>query len=160
MGYYTEMRVATTKEGWAHAKERAEEIYCALLQDKLDKAVKVKTHDNGEYVEWNNDGSNGFNSARTSLPKDTFNKCGEAEVTVDGKTKQYVMYGFSWLKWIGYEHMERRAWEMAWEEIEEPVYTIAVGEDGVTEENEYGEDYDMPYIETGGFSYSDEWKLS
>jgi hypothetical protein len=160
MGYYTDMRVATTKKGWIEARKRAKEIYEAKINEMVNNAVEVK--DNGEYVDWR-DGSdlNSWHTALKKFPVNVFKRSGSAEVTTaDGETKQYVMYGFTWRKWLGYNHTERQAWEEAWDEIDEPVHTLAIGEDNATEEHWYGdEDYDMPYIEVGGFQFSDQWEL-
>lgn len=150
MGYYSNVRFTTTKEGGKKIKELVHKIYEEKLQEKIKNAVRYKWEDDGKRVTVEE--TSGMHSILLANPI-------EPHVEASSSDGKYTMYGFDDVKWFGYNHMERQAYEQAFEECGEPVKYIAIGEDGATDEETWGdEDYDMPYVEAiSVFDYGPEW---
>lgn len=77
------------------------------------------------------------------------------------KDDKYVAFGWDGIKWMSYNFEDVSAAKRAFEECGEPVKVVSIGEDGMYDEEYYGEeDYDMPYVEAiTVYDYSDEWNM-
>ena len=147
MGYYSQVRYTTTKEGFEKIKKLAKQHYEEEIKKKVegkqaeerDGAVVVKEeYLPGKFV------STLYNK---EIPLDF-----EVQrLSSDGK---YMMFGYDWVKWMGYDHLERKSIDWACEHCGELVRCIMVGEDGEHDEeawNNEDDNYEMPYV---GFTCS------
>ena len=147
MGYYSQVRYTTTKEGFEKIKKLAKQHYEEEIKKKTegkqteerDGAVVVKEeYLPGKFVStlYNKEMPLDFEVQRLSS---------------DGK---YMMFGYDWVKWMGYDHLERKSIDWACEHCGELVRCIMVGEDGEHDEeawNNEDDNYEMPYV---GFTCS------
>ena len=147
MGYYSQVRYTTTKEGFEKIKKLAKQHYEEEIKKKVegkqaeerDGAVVVKEeYLPGKFV------STLYNK---EIPLDF-----EVQrLSSDGK---YMMFGYDWVTWMGYDHLERKSIDWACEHCGELVRCIMVGEDGEHDEeawNNEDDNYEMPYV---GFTCS------
>lgn len=145
MGYTSQVRFMTTTKGFEKIKKLAKERYADLLKKEMEQGeIDEKWTKDGEVcVRKSVDGGYSYGSIYyKELPTD-YEIC---EKTSDGK---YVMFGFDWVKWLGYDHLERKATEYACDKCGEFVRCLLVGEDGATEESEWNDEKDdggMPYV--------------
>lgn len=140
MGYTSQVRFMTTKKGFDKIKELATKKYDELLNAEK-KAGEIDE-------KWSRDGDvciekNGFGTIyREKLPLDY-------EIETFADDGHYVMFGWDWVKWLGYDHLEREAYDYACDNCGEYVRCLMVGEDGMTEEHEWNNEKDegsMPYV--------------
>ena len=139
MGYTSEVRFMTTEKGFEKIKELATKKYNELLGNELKEGEKDE--------KWSRDGDvcikkNGLGTIyREKLPLDY-------EV-LNKEVEGFVMFGWNCVKWLGYDHLERKAYNYACENCGEYVRCVMVGEDGAIEEEEWNSEKDdgsMPYV--------------
>lgn len=154
MGYYSDVRIATTKEGFEKIKQLVPKIYEENLKALVEEAKKdkkeIKQDKNTVTID------HAIYSKHTDLMEDP------TLVLATSKDGKYVIFGWDGLKWQGYMHMERKSYEKAFEMCGEPVRSVSIGEDEVSECLQWGEDdYDMPYLEVvTQFDYEDKWEFN
>lgn len=147
MGYYSQVRYTTTKDGFEKIKKLAKQHY----EEEIKKKVEGKQTEErgGELIVKEEYMPGKFVSTiyNKEMPLDF-----EVQrLSSDGK---YMMFGYDWVKWMGYDHLERKSIDWACEHCGELVRCIMVGEDGEHDEemwNNEDDDYEMPYV---GFTCS------
>lgn len=154
MGYYSDVRVATTVAGFEKIKKLVPELYNKQLQDIIEQA---KT-DKKEIKQDKKDGT--ITIDHTIYDRKPYLKLDDAVIARD-KNNKYVLFGFDGIKWMGYSHIERKAFEQAYDLCGEPVKQVCIGEDGESEDETWGDDdYDMPYLYTAtAFDYDGSWEM-
>lgn len=153
MGYYSQVRYTTTKEGFEKIKKLAKQHYAEEIKKKTEG--KQTEERDGDLVVKEEYLPGKFVSTLYSkeMPLDF-------EVVKPSGDKKYVMFGYDWVKWMGYDHLERKSIDWACEECGEFVRCTMVGEDGehdITEWNQEKEDYNMPYVGYTCAVDDDEW---
>ena len=147
MGYYSQVRYTTTKEGFEKIKKLAKQHY--------EEEIKKKTE--GKQAE-EKDGS--VVVKEEYLPGKFVSTLYNKEMPLDFEVQKlssdgkYMMFGYDWVKWMGYDHLERKSIDWACEHCGELVRCIMVGEDGEHDEeawNNEDDNYEMPYV---GFTCS------
>ena len=147
MGYYSQVRYTTTKEGFEKIKKLAKQHY--------EEEIKKKAE--GKQTE-EKDGS--LIVKEEYLPGKFVSTLYSKEIPLDFEVQKpssdgkYIMFGYDWVKWMGYDHLERKSIDWACEHCGELVRCIMVGEDGERDEetwNNDDDDYSMPYV---GFTCS------
>ncbi len=147
MGYYSQVRYTTTKEGFEKIKKLAKQHY--------EEEIKKKTE--GKQAE-ERDGS--IVVKEEYLPGKFVSTLYNKEMPLDFEVQKlssdgkYMMFGYDWVKWMGYDHLERKSIDWACEHCGELVRCIMVGEDGEHDEeawNNEDDNYEMPYV---GFTCS------
>ena len=147
MGYYSQVRYTTTKEGFEKIKKLAKQHYADLIEQKAkDKQVEER---DGELI-----------VKEEYLPGKFVSTLYSKEIPLDFEVQRlssdgkYMMFGYDWVKWMGYDHLERKSIDWACEHCGELVRCIMVGEDGEHDEeawNNEDDNYEMPYV---GFTCS------
>lgn len=145
MGYTSQVRFMTTTKGFEKIKKLAKQKYQELLEEAM-KQGEVETNNlNENEVCVRVKVDDGYSYGQIyykELPTDyEFRR-----KTADGN---YIMFGMDWVKWLGYDHLERKATEWACDKCGEFVRCLMVGEDGATEEMEWNDELDdggMPYV--------------
>lgn len=158
MGYTSQVRYATTKKGFEKIKELAPKRYKELLDEKIKNGGIVESAHCGEneiaikdeYMPGHFVTTLYYKEFDTDFPLYTLSR--------DGK---YVLFGMDWVKWFGYDHIEKQALEWACDKCGEIVHCVMVGEDGEHDEewwNNDEEDYNMPYIGVTTCIDDGEWR--
>lgn len=151
MGYYSQVRYMTTKEGYEKIKELAPKRYKELLDEKAKEGDSIEQRDNGEVVIK----EHGINCVYLKEISSDYEIVKE---TADGN---FVMFGYDWVKWMGYDHLEHQATDWAAEQCGEPVRLLMVGENGAEEENRWGDmervEYDLLYVGVETHIDDDDW---
>lgn len=145
MGYYSDVRIGTTKKGFEIIKQTIEHHYADMLKEEIN-GLEVESEDKNNITVKSKRGIFECYTKKFCLKLDKL-----AERTVNGK--DYVMFGWDYIKWIGYNFVDQRALRRAMVKSGEPFHIVAVGEDGASDEdyiNDADEDYDMPglYFQT------------
>lgn len=155
MGYYSDVRIVTTKKAWDYVKEHAPKMY----HDKL-VAMDISREDD-EHIVVKKDGINiqyGKNSVTNLIEKPN------VYYEYKGAYKGYVLVGWDCVKWLGYSFDDKNTILDALEESGGPARMVCIGEDNMTEEAEIGDYYgeiadgatDVPMLEaTAQFDYGD-----
>ena len=137
MGYYSDVRIVMTKKAWDYVKEHAPKLY----EDKLRK-LEIEKEDDDTITSKT---SGGFlavhskNAVKNLLERPTLFWEGKDNYT------GYVMIGWDYVKWLGYGFDDKWAIEKALEDSGEPARGVYIGEDNMTEEQEWGDYYgDIP----------------
>ena len=147
MGYYSQVRYTTTKEGFEKIKKLAKQHYEEEIRKKAE----------GKQTE-EKDGS--LIVKEEYLPGKFVSTLYNKEMPLDFEVQRlssdgkYMMFGYDWVKWMGYDHLERKSIDWACEHCGELVRCIMVGEDGEHDEeawNDEDDNYEMPYV---GFTCS------
>lgn len=156
MGYYSDVRIVMTKKAWDYVKEHAPKLY----EDKL-RSLEIEKEDDNTITYKS---SGGFlalcnkNAVKNLLEKPT--------LFWEGKDRYagYVMIGWDWIKWMGYGFNDKWAITKSLEDSGEPARGVYIGEDNMTEEQEWGDYYgdirgeciDPPTLEASScFDYGD-----
>lgn len=154
MGYYSDVRIVTTKKGWEYVREHAPKLY----EDKL-RSMTIHREDD-EHIVVKKGGINvqyGKNSVADLIEKPSvyYEYC-EPQ---DG----YVLVGWDCVKWLGYSFDDKNSILQALEDSGEPGRMVQIGEDNMTEEYEWGDYYDgvdgkeAPMLEASAcFDYGDQ----
>lgn len=153
MGYYSDVRIATTKKGWEILNEIVEHHYDDILREEL-KGLEVDSEDDKTITVRNKGGWLECHTKKFCLKLEKL-----AERTVN--EKDYVLFGWDYIKWIGYNFPDQRALRRAMEKSGEPFHIVAVGEDGQGDEdyiNDADEDYDMPGLYYPSTVDDGEWR--
>lgn len=152
MGYVSQVRYMTTKVGYDKIKKLATEKYDELLNKEIKKGkVNEKWSDdpNTICIDYNDRGFGQIYAAHLDT---------DYEIERFADEGYYVMFGWDWVKWLGYDHIERKAYDYACANCGEYVRCLMVGEDGAIEEQEWNEDVCddayMPYV--GAYSRIDD----
>lgn len=155
MGYYSDVRIVTTKEAWDYVKKHAPKMY----EDKL-KAMEISREDDEHIVVKKN-------NINIQYGKDSVvNLLNKPNVyyEYDGPYEGYVLIGWDCVKWLGYSFDDKNTILDALEESGGPARMVCIGEDNMTEEAEIGDYYgeiadgaiDVPMLEaTAQFDYGD-----
>jgi hypothetical protein len=147
MGYYSQVRYPTTQEGFEKIKKLAKQHYEEEIKKKIEG--KQTEERNGDLV-----------VKEEYLPGKFVSTLYNKEMPLDFEVQRlssdgkYMMFGYDWVKWMGYDHLERKSIDWACEHCGELVRCIMVGEDGEHDEeawNNEDDDYEMPYV---GFTCS------
>ena len=139
MGYTSQVRFMTTTKGFKKITELVKEYYNNALQEEIKSGEIDDTWTSDEDICIKKDGFGVIYRRELSFDYEIFNE------DVEG----YVMFGWDWVKWLGYNHLERQAYEKAFENCGEFVRCLMVGEDGAHEEHEWNSEKDdgnMPYV--------------
>lgn len=146
MGYASQVRFTTTKSGFEKIKKLATQKYNELLSEAMKEGevdtTNLKDNEVCIRVKFDDGGGSYGVIYYKELPTDY-------EVVRETSDGKYVMFGMDWVKWMGYNHLERKATEWACDKCGEFVRCLLVGEDGATEETEWNDekdDGDMPYL--------------
>lgn len=158
MGYTSDVRIVMTKKCWDYVKENAPKIYAS----KLSKYKTIKEDDetltterNGIHIAYYK------NSVKEMLEHPEIFKVGVKSYA------GYVMIGWDCIKWLGYNFDDANSITQAIEDSGEPARMVLIGEDNMTDEQEWGDyyedargGYDAPLLEaTSQFDYGDdEWE--
>ena len=147
MGYYSQVRYTTTKEGFEKIKKLAKQHYEEEIRKKAE-GKQAEERDGSLIVK------------EEYLPGKFVSTLYNKEMPLDFEVQKlssdgkYMMFGYDWVKWMGYDHLERKSIDWACEHCGELVRCIMVGEDGEHDEeawNNEDDNYEMPYV---GFTCS------
>lgn len=135
MGYYSQVGVTTTKKGWEKIQELAPKFYAEAIEEYKKKGATDSKFGDG-YIELGN-----------RLYYKEFDLKPQKVTEKDGN----VLLTWDYIKWIGYDFEDKKAYQKAFEECGEFVRECAVGEDGMEEMHEYNDDKEpenFPYVGT------------
>lgn len=146
MGYTSQVRYTTTKKGYEKILKLAPKYYKKMLDEKIKKYGTVEHRLSDENCVAVKDEYLPGHFVTTLYNKEFETNFPVYTLSRDGK---YVLFGMDWVKWLGYDHLEKQALEKACEDCGEIVHCVMVGEDGANDEewwNNDEEDDNMPYV--------------